>query len=384
MYLIYLDNAATTQLKPEVLDAMMPYLSYAYGNPGSIHQMGREAAKAVEKAREQVAGFVGAESQDQIIFTSGGSEGNNLVFYGLENELRKRGKNSVAISLIEHDSVWKAAHRLSRKGGFKLNKIAPLESGQIPVSACAEAISDDTGLVSVMMANNETGVRNDVGSICSVAHRNGSLFHTDAVQAAGSVLLNADACGYDFMTISSHKIHGPKGMGALYVRDRSLIEPLICGGAEQEFGLRGGTENVPGIIGFGKACELASLSVKETAATLDRLASEFLRELGSKLPEDRFRINGNRWLTNRKTVNICFPGIDAQTLLIMLSVDGVCVSAGSACRAHENVPSRVLVSMGLSEEDARSSIRVSFSDMNSVEEAIAAADATARAVMRFS
>lgn len=378
--MIYLDNAATTQIKPEVLEAMMPYLTYVYGNPGSVHQMGREAAKAVEQAREQVASFIGAKDPRQILFTSGGTEGNNLVFAGLEQELRRRGKTGVVISGIEHDSVWKAAHRLCDKDGFDLSVVKPHPDGYIDTAQAAELIDDHTGLVSVMKMNNETGIWNSLTGITSLAHNNGALFHTDCVQSAGVIPIRASDFDYDFVTVSSHKIHGPKGVGALYALDPGLLSPLIIGGDEQEYGIRGGTENVAGIVGFGKACELTERSAGSTSSLLRNLMEVFLGVLQEKLPYGTFRINGTRYLINGKTVSLCFMGIDAQTLLLALDANGVCVSAGSACRAHEDTPSRVLTAMGISAEDARCSIRVSFSDTNSISDAIDAADRIVSAV----
>lgn len=344
----------------------MPYLTTEYGNPGSMHSVGRRAKEAVDYAREQAAGFFHC-NPEQVIFTSGGSEGNNMVFAGLETELRRRNRTGVVISQIEHDSVWKAAHALCIKPDFDLRICPPNADGEVEVQAIDRNVTFNTGLVSVMFANNETGVVNDIAMIGDLCHRHGALYHADAVQAAGVLPLDVTLYPFvDFMTVSSHKINGPKGVGALYAREPKLLAPLIRGGAEQEFGFRGGTENVAGIVGFGKACELTVNKYTEHLAYLTAQHSQLIFMLKNLAHQAgvELRINGNPSNAVPKTLNICFPGIDAQTLVLMLDADGVCISSGSACRAHEDIPSRVLTAMGLSEEDARSSIRISISHTN--------------------
>ena len=369
--MIYLDHAATTPLDPRVLEAMLPYLTYEFGNPGSLHAYGRTAKEAVDRAREQVAALFACDPC-RIIFTSGGTEGNNTVFAGLETELRRRGRTEVVISEIEHDSVWKAAHALCMKSDFHLRICPPNADGQITESAIREHISENTGLVSVMMTNNETGVINNLTAIGDFCRERGILVHSDCVQAAGIETLDTQHIypSTDFMTVSSHKINGPKGVGALYALNPALLSPLIRGGAEQESGLRGGTENVPGIVGFGKACELV---LQEQEKHFDYLSVQhrklyfLLVSLAMEQGVD-LRVNGDPEKSVPKTLNICLPGIDAQTLLLMLDDMGICLSAGSACRAHEDIPSRTLMSMGISAEDARSSLRISLSAWNSPEE----------------
>lgn len=373
--MIYLDNAATTRMSPEVLDAMMPYLTDEFGNPGSIHQYGKRARNAVDNARELVASFMGCEPE-QVIFTSGGSEGNNLVFAGIAKELLKRGRTEILVSSTEHDSVRKSALKLAEDSEFKLRWIPPDRDGVISlVNACS-----DTGLVSVMSANNETGVLNPVFGICKSVHREDALFHTDAVQAAGMYPLKAVENEFDFMTISSHKIHGPKGVGALFVRDPELLTPIICGGAEQEFGLRGGTENVAGIVGFGAACEQMALTQEARKEKRERISNKFLLsmiEAGGNM--EWFSVNGYP-PRDFKTINILFDGVDAESLVLLLSDFGVCVSAGSACREHENEPSHVLTAMGIEPEKARNSIRVSFTEDILLEQVESAAKTIAKCV----
>ena len=370
--MIYLDHAATTPLDPRVLEAMMPYLTSEYGNPGSLHAMGKAARKAVDKAREQTARFFNCEPE-QVIFTSGGSEGNNMVFAGLETELRRRGKTDVMVSAIEHDSVLKAARKLCIKQDFHLQICPPDTDGQVHMSAIYGHVTEKTGFLSVMTANNETGVVNDTMRIGEYCRRNGILFHTDAVQFAGIMPTDMNSAVFssvDFLTVSGHKLNGPKGTGALFAKDPSLLSPLICGGEDQEFGLRGGTENVAGIVGFGEACEITG---KEYARRLAYLVGQHSQLVGmltlnAKKHGLEMKINGDPANCVPKTLSVCFPGVDAQTLLLMLDSRGICLSAGSACTAHENHPSHVLRAMGLSDDDARSSIRISLSHTNKPDE----------------
>ena len=258
--MIYLDSAATTKIAPEVLAAMMPYLTDEYGNAGTLYGLGRSAAEAVQKAREQVATLFGC-TPDHVVFTSGGSESNNTVFKGLRHKLTEQGKKHLIVSAIEHDSVLRAAESLT-KDGFYITYIKPSSDGRISPKAVEAAIQEDTGLVSVMFTNNETGVTNDINEIGRTCRQNEVLLHTDCVQAAGQYPLSVYKNDVDFASISSHKIHGPKGVGALYIREPSII-PLVCGGSEQEFGLRGGTENVAGIVGLGAAAEIAVVNMQE-------------------------------------------------------------------------------------------------------------------------
>lgn len=368
--MIYLDHAATTPLDPRVLEEMMPYLTAKFGNPGSLHSCGRAAKNAVDKARERVASFFSCKPE-QIIFTSGGSEGNSTVFFGLETELRRRGRTSVAVTATEHDSVRKAARKLCLRPDFKLHTVHPGENGWYGEREFLHIAEQPcTGLVSAMFVNNETGLVNDVTAIGSLCRENGVLFHVDAVQAAGVLPLDVDGVRADFMTVSSHKINGPKGVGALFARCPELLAPLIIGGADQEFGFRGGTENVAGIVGLGAACEFAAQEYSKHLRYLQAQHSQLIFMLLSKAKEAgvEAKINGNVCNMSPKTVNICFPGVDAETLLLFLDASGICISAGSACRAHENNPSHVLTAMGISDDDARSSVRISISHLNTPEE----------------
>lgn len=372
--MIYLDNAATTRLSPDVLEAMMPYLTNEYGNPGGLYALGRHANSAVQAARRQTAEFLHAET-NQIIFTSGGSEANSLVFRGVKDTLKRLGKTHVLVSAVEHDSVLKAANSLI-KDGFDVEQIPTIRgAAMVDPDTVLRMLRPETGLVSVMYMNNETGDVSDVRAICGLCHEHGALFHTDCVQSAGYLPLDTAELGCDFLSISSHKIHGPKGMGALFARDPSLLTPLIYGGGAQEFGLRGGTENVAGIVGFGKACELAHKEPRITVRWGDILYQSLMERQLSDI-----HINGSSSGKRRKILNLRFDGVDAQTLLLMLDSYQVCASAGSACCSLENTASHVLKAIGLSDEEARSSVRFSFSDMTFYHEVDDAADIIADCV----
>lgn len=385
--MIYLDNSATTPIHPDVLNAMMPYLKGGYGNAGAVYRIGRESAKAIQKAREQVAQLFNA-SADQIVFTSGGSEGNNMVFsYGMRCMLEELGKKHVVISQIEHDSVYEAATHMFKPSGnvnikddFYTQFIHTKSDGTVDVKHLEALLDEDEsiGLVSVMYVNNETGAVNPINHIGEICRDRGILFHTDCVQAAGCHPIDANIIGCDFATISGHKIYAPKGIGAIYIKDKTLARSLIYGGTNQEFGLRGGTENVASIVGLGKACDLICSDFgtqRVTASLLKRLFYEnmtsYLKELNL---EDRIHVNGASVGDVGKTLNLRVEDIDSETLLLMLDAKGVCISAGSACHSHRSEPSRVLTAMGLSDDEARDSVRISFSSTNTpaeIEEAAA-------------
>lgn len=383
--MIYLDNSATTPIHPEVLKAMMPYLKGGYGNAGAVYRIGRESAKAIQKAREQVAQLFNA-SADQIVFTSGGSEGNNMVFsYGMRCMLEERGKKHVVISQIEHDSVYEAATHMFKPSGkadikddFYTQFIHIKSDGTVDVKHLEALLDEDEsiGLVSVMYVNNETGAVNPINHIGEICRERGIMFHTDCVQAAGCHTIDTNTIGCDFATISGHKIHAPKGIGAIYIKDKTLARSLIYGGANQEFGLRGGTENVAGIVGLGKACDLICSDFGTQRVTVSLLKRLFYGNMISYLKEanleDKIHVNGASVGDVGKTLNLRVENIDSETLLLMLDAKGVCISAGSACHSHKSEPSRVLTAMGLSDDEARDSVRISFSSTNTpteVEEA---------------
>lgn len=375
--MIYLDNAATTQIDPLVVEAMMPYLTEQFGNPGSLYKLGRDAKAAVEKARAQVARLMGAKPK-QIIFTSGATEANNMVFEITRPFLERAGKTHVVTSQIEHKSVLKSVQRLVDKHNFDATFGGLSRSMSNLPESISESITPKTGLVSIMYANNEIGHAFDVRLIGKLCKKRDVLFHTDCVQAASCRPINVERIGCDFATISSHKIHGPKGVGALFVKDPDMWDPMILGGDNQEFGLRGGTENVASIVGFGMACEL--VMQHQTLAEQDRLESmktTFISSFDIRLNQYGL---GNVWMVNgcsrtaTKTISFWVDGVDAESLILMSDNAGVCISAGSACNSRLNTPSHVLTSIGLTPDQARSSFRVSFSRMNTVEEVAKAAE----------
>ena len=380
--MIYLDNAATTKIHPDVLDAMMPYLTTEYGNAGTKYQLGIRAFNAVTNARNQVADFIKA-SQDQIIFTSSGSEANNYVFKGIENYLSSSGKTRILVSSVEHDSVLRSSE--SMKDVFSIGHIGVLSNGKVNISELEKQLqkNSDIGLVSVMYENNETGAVNPIGYIRDICKAHNVLFHTDCVQAAGWLPIDVREIQCDFLSLSSHKIHGPKGVGALYAKDKKKLSPIILGGSRQEFGYRGGTENVAGIVGFGKACDIFTNIADEEMARHKNIKWVFYDTLKKSLCEnnlgDIVHINAEPVDESSKTLSLRFDGIDSETLLLLLDAYGICVSAGSACKSQESKPSRVLTEI-ISEEDARNSIRVSFSILNTEEEVVEAANTMAGCV----
>lgn len=358
--MIYLDSAATTQVANVVLEAMMPWLKDNYCNAGSIYKKGREAKAAIEKARGQVAKMFNSDPEN-IIFTSGGSEGNSFVFQTAAERLEASGKKHILVSSVEHDSVLRAAESLMKRG-FHVDYLPVSECGTVLYETVKQAITPETGLISIMLMNNETGAINHLDFIARLCQERGILLHSDCVQAAGIWKINIEDVPLDFATISAHKFHGPKGVGCVYIRDPEECHALIQGGHNQEFGLRGGTENVAGIVGMGVAAEtiLDNLDyIQETVWNYRYLFWNIINErLGGTV-----RING-QWPALSKVLNIRVDGIDADTFVVAMDAAGVCLSAGSACRSFELEPSHVLTAMGLSPDEARSSVRVSFSGLN--------------------
>lgn len=395
--MIYLDNASTTRIDPKVLEAMIPYLTDEYGNAGTLYGLGRRSAEAIEKARQQVANLIGAKSE-QIIFTSGGTEANSMVFAGIRERLLWHGRTHIITTQIEHDSVLNAVANLCRpqyiedvpciKPRFDATYIKPRRNSSIHYEDVKSAIEKEpcTGIVSVMHTNNETGLENSqLDYIAEFCHQKGILFHTDCVQAVGCCELDVREMGCDFMSLSSHKIHGGKGIGALYARDKSILSPIIFGGKSQEFGLRGGTENVAGIVGFGAACEIIRQELESDIKYIEELIQMLYDIIRRDLIDyglgHILHINGGvNASEHRKTINMRFDNVDGETLLLMLDAKGVCVSSGSACNSHESKPSHVLLAMGIDAEEARNSIRISLSRMNNREEVQDAAKIIAECV----
>ena len=359
---IYLDNNATTRVADAVREAMLPYLNDVHGNPSSIHRIGRDAREAVEKARRQVAKLIHARPR-RIIFTGGGSEADNLALKGVAFALRDKG-NHIITTQIEHPAILNASRFLERIG-YRVTFLEVDENGYLAPEQLAAAITDRTILVSIMTANNEVGTILPVKELCAVAHARGVLFHTDAVQAAGKIRVNVEDLDVDLLSLSGHKFHGPKGIGVLYARKGVLLEPLIHGG-KQEGGLRAGTENVPAVVGIGKAAEMALHAVAESDS-MQVLRDKLEAGLRKLVPEARLNGHPERRLPN--TLNLTLPGLRGESLVVALDQHGISLSSGSACKSGSPKPTHVLMAMGRSEEDAHCAVRFSLSH-NTTEEDI--------------
>ena len=359
---IYLDHAATTPVSEPVLEAMIPFFKNSWGNASSVYGTGREARKAVEKARRQVAEAIGAEPRE-ILFTGCGSESDNLAVKGTAFALKEKGRHIITTA-IEHPAVLNTCRWLEKQG-FEVTYINPDKKGLIDPEQIRLSIREDTILISMMAANNEIGTIEPVTEVGAVAREQGICFHTDAVQAAGAVPISVNEWNADLLSISAHKFHGPKGTGALYVRHGTHIDSLIHGG-EQERGLRAGTENVPGIVGLGAAIEIASRNLKQnvvrTAFLRDRLIDRILAEIpGTKL-------NGAREGRLPNNCNISFDRIDGEALLLRLDLAGIAASSGSACTAGSQEISHVLKAIGLTDQEAKGSLRLTTGTGNTEEE----------------
>lgn len=361
--MIYADNAATTKIAPAVLDAMMPYLTEEYGNASSLYEHGSRARQGVEKARQQVADAIGALPRE-IYFTAGGSEADNWAIKGVAHAMAKKGKKHIISTKFEHHAVLHTLKALEKEG-FEVTLLEVHENGVVRVEELAAAIREDTGLVTVMYANNEIGTVQPITEIGELCKEKKIIFHTDAVQAVGNLPIDVKAQNIDLLSMSGHKFHGPKGIGALYIR-RGLIIPNLIDGGAQEFGRRAGTENTPGIVGMGAAIELA-VSTMEERAKKCREISDYIIDNALKI--ERSRLNGDRVKRLPGNVNMCFEGIEGESLLLMLDLKGICASSGSACTSGSLDPSHVLLSIGLKHEVAHGSLRLSFSDENTLEEA---------------
>lgn len=357
---IYLDNAATTAVRPEVLSKMLPFFCDRAGNPSSIHAAGREARKAVENARRQVATALHAEARE-IYFTAGGSESDN---WAIRCAAAETGKKYVITSAVEHHAVLHSCRALERDG-FRVTYLPVDENGLVSPDDVRRALTDDTALISIMAANNEVGTLEPVREIGQIAREAGVLFHTDAVQAAGVVPIDVNDWNADLLSLSGHKFHGPKGVGALYIRKGTRIHNLIEGGA-QERGLRAGTENVPGIVGMGEALSLAAAELSEYTAHVTALRDRLIQGVLSTVPEAR--LNGHPTFRLPGNVNFSFPGVEGESLLMRLDLAGIACSSGSACTSGSLEPSHVLSAMGLSPDMARSSLRFSLGRDNTAEE----------------
>ncbi len=359
---IYLDHAATTPVSETVLEAMLPFFRVSAGNASAIHGTGREARKAVERARNQAAHALGAEPSE-IVFTGGGSESDNLAIKGTAFAMEQKGRHLITTA-IEHPAVLNACKWLG-KHGFEVTYVMPDREGRIDPEQIRAAIRDDTVLISVMAANNEIGTLEPVAEIGKIAKEKGIVFHIDAVQAVGAVPVDVNRWNADLLSLSAHKFYGPKGSGALYIRKGTRIDPLISGG-EQERGLRAGTENVPGIVGMGRAIEEATERLEQNAARTGLLRDRLAKGILSAVPDSSLNGSSENRLPNNSSIR--FGGIDGEALLLRLDLAGIAASAGSACTAGSQEISHVLKAIGLSDEEAKSSLRLTTGEENTEEE----------------
>ena len=355
---IYMDNAATTAVKPEVLEAMMPYFTDIAGNPSSIHRAGRDARRAVEHAREQVATALGCE-KSEVYFTAGGSESDNWAIKGAAIALQKKGRHIITSS-IEHHAVLHTCEFLE-KNGFEVTYLPVDSEGFVRVEDVKNAIREDTILISIMMANNEIGTIEPIAEIARVAHEHDVLMHTDAVQAVGAIPVNVRELDVDMLSLSGHKFYGPKGIGALYIRKGVKIENLIHGGA-QERSKRAGTENLASVVGLGKAIELATANLPGHMQRLSAMRDRLIDGVLSTIPY--CRLNGPRENRLPGNVNISVEYIEGEALLLRLDLAGIAGSSGSACTSGSLDPSHVLLAIGLKHEVAHGSLRLSLGDFN--------------------
>lgn len=365
--LVYMDNNATTPLHPEVKKVMIDAMGL-FGNPSSLHGPGREARQLVEAAREKVASFIGA-SPEEMMFSGSGSEANNTVLSALSCqrercEYHHEGLHEIIITTIEHPCVLETSKCLQERG-VKVSYLDVDRSGKVNVEQLQEAVTDRTGLVSVMMANNEIGTIQDIKKIAEIVHQQGVLFHTDAVQAVGKIPVDVQELGVDFLTLSGHKIYGPKGIGALYVRKEAPFCPLIRGG-HQERGRRAGTENTLGIIGFGKAIEMRSQEMEAEEKRLLKLKATLRKGIEERIPDVQFIGHPTDCLPG--TLNVSFDGAEGEAIILYLDLEGIAVSTGSACASGSLDPSHVILATGLPAECAHGSIRISLGRENTMEE----------------
>ena len=359
---IYFDNAATTKLDEEVLNEMIPYLKNNYGNASSIYKLGRESKKAVEESREKIAEILNCEA-NEIYFTAGGSESDNTVIKGIARANRKRG-NHIITSKIEHPAVLETCKQLEKEG-FEVTYLSVNENGIVDLEELKKSIKESTILISIMFANNEIGTIEPIEEIGEIAKEKNIYFHTDAVQAVGSIKIDVQKMNIDSLSISGHKFYGPKGVGALYVHEGVEFEKILHGG-HQERDKRAGTENVAGIVGLGKAIELASKNLESYNAKLTALREYLLQQVSDHITE--CRLNGSRSNRLPGNANISFKDIEGDKLLLELDKRGFCVSAGSACSSGKTEASHVLVAMGVPKEYASGTIRITLGEENTKEE----------------
>jgi len=358
--LIYLDNAASTQIHEDVLNSMLPFLKEQYGNPSSIHRYGRLTRKAIHKARKQIASLINADPAE-ILITSGGTESNNTALVGISSQFPS---SQIITSSIEHDAILEPCKKLNLNG-FHVDYLPVDNFGMIDTSDLQNIISEKTSLVSVMFGNNEVGTIQPIAKIAKICHENKVLFHTDAVQAVGKLPVDVKELGIDLLSISSHKLHGPKGIGALYIKDGVKIDPIILGGG-QEFRLRSGTENVASIVGFGQACEIAQNNLSENISFVKKLQTLLIKKVVDEIPESTFNGHSESRLSNN--THFTFLGVNGEDLIIKLDEYGIAASTGSACSVNTQKASHVLESMGFSLEQITGSLRLTIGIFNTENE----------------
>ena len=359
---VYLDNSATTKVDDEVVGAMLPYFTEKFGNPSSLHAAGRDSREAIEVARGQVATAIGA-TPAEIIFTSGGTEADNIAIIGGALANKKKGSHIIT-STIEHPAVIETCRHLEKEGGFRVTYVPVDPDGVLKLDELEKAITKETILISIMHVNNEIGTVQPIREIGKIARETDVYFHTDAVQSFGKVSVNIDELGVDMLSISGHKVHGPKGVGVLYLRKGTPMRSLVYGGGHER-GIRSGTENVPGIVGMGKACEIAMRDFDSNVTHMTRLRDKLIDGL---LKIDHSRLNGSRALRSPNNVNISYSFVEGESMVLLLDMKGIEVSTGSACSSKKLEPSHVLLSCGLDPETAHGSLRMTNSKYNTVEE----------------
>lgn len=378
---VYFDNAATTRVHPDVLSAMIPYFCDEYANPSGAYKTAASAERAVNRARIQAAGLIGARP-NEIYFTSGGSESDNWAIKGYSREIRKKRQGAschIITSSIEHNAVINSCRSLESEG-FAVTYLPCDSQGFVHPEAVLSALREDTILISVMTANNEVGSVQPIKAIGQMAHRHQIVFHTDAVQAYGHIPINVNDCMIDMMSVSAHKFHGPKGVGFLYIRT-GLEFPGYIDGGSQENGHRAGTSNVPGIVGLGKACEISRRNMQKNINGMMRLRGRIIHRIKQGLPDAV--LTGSEQMRLPNNISFCFPHVESSALLAILDSEGICASAGSACSTGAAGPSHVLIAMGISPDLAGGSLRLTISDETTAQEADFVADTVIRAVKKL-
>lgn len=360
--IVYVDNAATTSLSKAALSAMLPFYEENFGNPSSIYSIGQTAKKALEDARNTIALCLGAKS-NEIFFTSCGSESDNWAIKGIAHNMLKKGKNHIITSKFEHHAVLHTVQALEKQG-FCVTYLDVHEDGIIRPDELEQAITDKTALVSIMYANNEIGTIQPIKELGEICRKNKVLFHTDAVQAVGNIKIDVNEQNIDLLSLSAHKFHGPKGVGALFIKTGLAIERLIEGGA-QERSKRAGTENVAGIVGLSTALKIACDNIEENQKKLSAMRDKLIENL---LKIEFSRLNGHKTKRLPGNVNLSFSGVEGEALLLMLNAKGICASSGSACTSGSLDPSHVLLAIGLPHEIAHGSLRISLSNENSMDD----------------